>query len=53
MDEKDKDAKSRDLVTLGDGETGRATARQELMQRIEDKFRDYGASVTPFLALSH
>lgn len=50
MDEKDKEAQSRDLVTLGDGdgESGRAPARQELMQRIEEKYRDYGASITPF-----
>jgi len=53
MDEKDKEAQSRDLVTLGDGDTGRAPVRQELMQRIEEKFRDYGASITTFLVISH
>jgi hypothetical protein len=44
LDENDKQASSRDLITFADNEDGNVQERQQLMQRIEEKFRDYGTS---------
>ena len=46
MDDKDKEAQPRDLITLGDDEADQSSARRELMQKIEAKFRDYGLLIS-------
>jgi hypothetical protein len=42
LDENDMKAKSRSLISFADGEDGEGQERRQLMQKIEDKFRDYG-----------
>jgi hypothetical protein len=42
LDEKDMKAKSRALISFADGEDGEGQERRQLMQKIEDKIRDYG-----------
>ena len=49
MDEEDKRAQPRSLITFETADAGKAQVRQELMQKIEEKFRDYGGSIWSLL----